>query len=172
LLRIILIIFAVCFLAFKVKAQVIAPSLGSYGRVDSYCGKEEITKDISKIPWIGCFYLSEGRSAAGEFLGHHVEVKVNINGEEDFTVDGTPVSVVHDKNISKSGTNLPFVHISGTAGYWICEGTDPGCPSKIEVFWRTPDKSILFEVVECLPPNYKECVSTQPNWDYLVSRRR
>jgi hypothetical protein len=150
--------------------QVIAPSLGPYGRLDTYCGKGEIPKDPFSIPWIGCFYLSKGRLAIGDFLNHRVEVDVDTDGMEVFIVDNVTVATTRDPATHKLATNLPFVRVGGTEGYLICEEDNSNC-ARIEVFARNADKSVLFMVTECLPPAYHICVTTQSNWDYEMSRR-
>jgi hypothetical protein len=133
------------------------------------CGDEQILQNPATIPWIGCFYLSEGRSAAGTFLNQHVEIAVDSAGHEVFTVDGTVVT----KAVDPQQTNLPFVRV-GASGYVFCrnEPSDP-CPTHIDVFSRNPDKSILFVVSECLPPRNREhiCALSQKNWDFEKSRQ-
>jgi hypothetical protein len=158
----------------RTHAQQSADShLGVYGKLSTYCGKQVIPRDPSAIPEFGCFYLSAGRGAKGTFATHRVEISVDGAGKEAFKVDGTLVVDTHD---TATWTNLPYVMAGGAAGYSICEGpTDRisglGCPSTIEVWSRNPDKTILFLVSECLPPEYRQCVVSQAGWDYAKSRR-
>jgi hypothetical protein len=174
LLRVILIPFIVCVMCFSIiqaQAQtpdVIAPRLGPYGRLDSYCGKDDIPKNPFSIPWIGCFYLEKWRVSIGDFLNHRVEVDVDPDGKEVFIVDNVTVVTTRDPITHKPVTNLPFVRTASTPGYIICEEDNSNCPARIEVFSRNPDKSVLFMVSECLP-EHRLCASTQANWDYIVA---
>src|ERR1700691_4319744 len=142
-----------------------ASHLGKYAELSTYCGKQLAAVDVSTIPEFGCFVLSAGHSATGTFSGHLVEVSVDDKGEEAFKVDGTVIEDLSDPHKQPPNlTNLPFVHTSGS-GYGICK--DPNsfyCPSDITVFSRNPNKTVLFQVNECLPPNYKVCVSAKENW--------
>ena len=154
------------------EAQVFAPSLGPYGRLDSYCGTGRIPQDVATIPWIGCVYLSAGHGARGTFWNHNVEIAVGADGREAFTVDGTSITETHSPQRTASGTNMPFVRVGGVDGYWICQGTSgAACPSDITIFSRNPDKSVLFMVSECLAPTYHLCVTTRENWNYEKSRQ-
>jgi hypothetical protein len=125
-----------------------------------------------KIPQIGCIYLSSGHKATGEFSGHNVEITVGADGIEKFRVDGMLVEPKIGANRTVSGTNLPSVHLwGGSTGFSFC--SDPAassCPSSISVHSRNPDKTILFSVTQCLPPDYQRCVGNQANWDYELSR--
>jgi hypothetical protein len=154
-----------------IEQDCVAPGLGAYGCTSSYCGKGPIPRDIEEIPWIGCFSLSAGHTARGMLSNQHVEVTVDATGEEVFTVNGTVVRNV-DPARSTSGTNVPFAGSMGVAGYRFCQDASRGCPSDIEVFSRNPDKSVLFMVAECLPPNYGVCVLDQENWDYEMRRSK
>jgi len=153
-------------------AQVTLPSrLGVYGKLSAYCGTEEIVRNIQTIPAIGCFSLSAGHGAVGTFASHRVEVSVDDAGNEVFKVDGALLVETHD---NASGTQLPYVGVGGVAGYRFCEGpTDrnTGCPASITIFSRNSDKTILFMVSQCFPPEYHLCVTTQQNWDFEKSRR-
>lgn len=145
--------------------------LGAYRRTSTYCGGAMIPRNQPTIPQVGCFYLSAGHRATGTVARHLIEVSVDDAGTEIFKVDGQRITDTRD---IASRTNLPFVKAGGVAGYSICEGpTDrnSGCPSSITIFSRGPDKSVLFVVAKCLPPEYHLCVTTQANWDYEKSRR-
>ncbi len=151
--------------------ETLPPNLGVYGKLSSYCGTKEIGRNIQTIPEIGCFYISVGHVAVGTVASHRVELSVDHTGNEIFKVDGALVVETHD---TASGTQLPYVGVGGVAGYRFCEGpTDRNtfCPVSITVFSRNSDKTILFMVSECLPPDYHACVTTKENWDYERSRR-
>jgi hypothetical protein len=156
----------------KAQAQESAESpLGVYGKTSTYCGAEAIPQNPTTIPQIGCFYLSAGRGATGTFATHRVELSVNGEGKEVFKVDGTYITDNHE---TATWTNLPYVSVGGVAGYSICkEPTDrnSACPSRISIFSRNPDKTVLFMVTECLPPGYHLCVTTESNWEYEKSRQ-
>jgi hypothetical protein len=153
------------------KAQeAVQPNLGIYGETASYCGAGAVARNPVTIPNIGCFRLSPGHAAVGRFSTHRVEVSVNSQGHEIFSVNGAPVVETHE---TASGTQLPYVGVGGVAGYRFCEGpTDrnTGCPVSITIFSRDADRTALFMVSECLPPKYRLCVTTQANWDYEKSR--
>jgi hypothetical protein len=159
---------------YQAAAQRSNPSpMAPYSSLKAYCGKDPIPQDVTTIPWIGCFYLSAGHSATGRFSNQEVEVAVDAIGNDIFTVNGTVVATSYDSQQHVQETNVPYVH-PGAAGYPICPDTGPGkfCPSAISVFSRNPDKSVLFMVSECFPPQYRVCVLTQENWDYQQSRQR
>jgi hypothetical protein len=146
--------------------KVIAPSLGAYGRLDTYCGAGEIPHDPAEIPLIGCFYLSREHKTTGMIQSHRVEVSVNDAGEEVFSVDGTYVYEINGPQAPPSHTNLPYIRPQGGAGYGICENDATNyCPMDIAVFARNPDKSVLFTVAECMPPDNRLCVLSKANWD-------
>lgn len=145
--------------------------LGPYGRISSFCGPGIIPRDEATFPFTGCFFLSSGHVATRILATHRITVSVDTAGHEVFAADG--VTVMEDRGTA-SGTNLAFVGISGEAGYRFCAGpTDRNirCPARVTVFSRSADKSILFMVSECLPPQYDVCVSTQNNWDHEKSRQ-
>lgn len=144
--------------------------LGAYAATSTFCGPGRVPADPVAIPWIGCFSLSAGHNAGGTFANRSVNVAVDASGHETFTVDGI---VVHDElepPQPRSRTNLPFVYTDGSGGYRVCPGYADRCPSDVGVFSRNPDRSVLFMISECLPPDYNACVSTQDNWNYEVSR--
>lgn len=144
--------------------------LGAYGSMSTYCGKGSITENVVTIPWIGCFSLSAGHRASGVLSGQHVEIAVDSNGQEIFTVNGSVVTGTFGPNRTPSGTNLPFVRVSG-AGYSFCEDqTTAHCAIDVSIFSRDPDKSVHFMVAECFPPPGRLCVLNQKNWDYEKSR--
>jgi hypothetical protein len=146
--------------------------LGPYGVLNTYCGDERIPANGATILWIGCFSLSAGHSATGTFSNHQVEVAIDADGNEAFTVDGTTVKTTYDPQRHIRETNVPYVHVGGVAGYSICADVGPGrCPSSTNVFSRNTDKSVLFMVSECFPPQYRMCVLTQKNWDYEKSHQ-
>lgn len=154
-------------------AQFSSPlsSLGAYGRLSTWCGSKPIPRDVTALPSIGCFELSPGRSAVGTISGHRIEVSVDEKGQEVFRADGTVVTELHDR--LHRFTNLPYVHTMGVDGYKFCsDASSPSCPSDITVFSRNQDKTILFFVSKCLPPDYRVCVTTQQNWDYEASKRK
>jgi hypothetical protein len=145
--------------------------LGVYGKTSTYCGTKEIARNPQAIPDVGCFYLSSGRHAIGTLASHHIDVSVDNAGVEVFMVDG---DLVVDTRDTASGTNIAYVGASGTTGYRFCEGAtdrNTGCPISLIAFSRNADKSIFFMVSECVPPNYRLCVTTQENWDYEKSRQ-
>jgi tetratricopeptide (TPR) repeat protein len=147
------------------------PALGPYGSIKTYCGEGPIPEDVATIPWIGCFALSADHRARGEFSDQEVEVEVDAKGAAIFTVNGTVVTTTADPNHVRQ-TNLPYVHPDGSGGYGICPEIGTGsCPSHIDVFSRNANKSVLFMVSECLPPQYRVCVLTRENWDFEKSRR-
>lgn len=148
--------------------EVIVPNLGPYGRLSSYCGEGEIPKNPFSIPQLGCFYLDKWRVAIGDFLNHRVEVDVDPDGKEVFIVDDVTVVTTRDPTTHKPVTNLPFIKPGGTPGVTICEEDGSACPTRIEVFSRNPDKSVLFMVSECLP-EHRLCASTQAGWDNIVA---
>jgi len=83
--------------------------------------------------------------------------------------------LVKEDRHTATWTNLPYVSEGGVAGYLFskeAEDRNSPHPSHIEIYSRNPDKSILFMVVECLPPNSRLCVTTQKNWDFEKSRQR
>jgi hypothetical protein len=155
----------------QARAQDPAQSnLGVYGKTSAYCGPQAIPRNSPTIPEIGCFHLSPGHRATGTFSTHRVEVSVDSAGKEAFKVDGALVMEARD---TASGTKLPYVGVGGVAGYRFCEGPtdrDTGCPADITIFSRNSDKTVLFMVSECLPPEYHLCVSTQENWNYAKSQ--
>jgi len=155
----------------QAKAQEVNLShLGAYGKTSTFCGEQPIKQNDPTIPWIGCFILTPGKKATGTFQSHKVETSVDSQGNEIFIVDG---SLVKEDRHTATWTNLPYVSEGGEAGYsFSTEATDRNSyhPSRITIFSRNPDKSILFMVSECLPPAYNVCVSTQENWDYEKSR--
>jgi hypothetical protein len=156
---------------FQVAAQT--PSLlAPYLSVRTYCGKDPIPQNIATMPWIGCFSLSAGHSATGTFSNQNVEVAVDAGGQEIFTVNGTVVVEKNDPQRRVRGTNLSYVHVEGVAGFSICPDTagPENCPSSINIYSRNPDKSVIFMVSECLPPQYHLCVLSQENWDYQKTR--
>ena len=157
-----LLVAALCAQALPTHAD--APSsLRKYGLPQTYCGTEAIPQDITTIPWIGCFTLSADHSATGTFSNHQVEVAVDANGEEVFTVDGTVITTIRFPQRA-SETNVPYVHVT-SSGYGFCDEAGAAfCPSSITVFSRNSDRSVLFMVAECLPPTYRVCVLTQQNW--------
>jgi hypothetical protein len=114
--------------------------------------------------------LSSGHKATGAFSGHNVEVGVGPDGTEEFRVDGVLVEDKIGVNKTPSGTNLPYVHSGGVAGFSFCSDSNSAqCPSSITVHSRNNDKTILFSITECLPPDYHRCVGNQANWDYEIS---
>jgi hypothetical protein len=145
-----------------------APHLGAYGVTSTYCGKGAVPQNSKNIPLIGCFQLSAGHDAIGEFSGHTVKVTVDGAGDEVFAVDGALIGEMGGR------PNLPFVRpAGGGAGYAICQNaSSPSCPANITVFARNPDRSVLFVVAQCLPPTNHVCVTTQENWNYEKSRQR
>jgi hypothetical protein len=144
--------------------------LGAYGKTSTYCGVKAVPRNQPTIPQVGCFYLSAGHRATGTLATHFIEISVDDAGTEIFKVDGQRITETHD---TATWTNLPYVTVGGVAGYSICErptDRNSGCPSSITIFSRDPDKAVLFLVSECLPPQYRLCVTTQANWDYEKSR--
>ncbi len=149
----------------------VAPSLGPYGSISTYCGKKGLPRNITNIPWIGCFYLSAGHTATGTLSNQHVEVTVDATGNELFTVNGTVVTNIGGPQRPESGTNVPVARVGGVAGYWICQDASrASCSADITIFGRYPDKSVLFMVSECLPPTHHICVLDQENWDFEMAR--
>jgi hypothetical protein len=150
------------------------PELGRYGQLSEYCGQAPISVNAPVLPQIGCFVLSSGHYVQGAIVGHQVNVSVDANGQEVFAVDGTIVTEMFDQTRAPHRfTNLPFVHLGGIAGFTFCQrATDDWCPTRIDVFNRRPDKSILFMVVQCVPPNYRTCVTTKENWNFELSRAK
>lgn len=142
------------------------PSLAKFGMPKTYCGTDDVLRDVTTIPWIGCFILSAGHSATGRLSNHRIEVTVGADGNEVFTADGTAIVINRPPQRPASGTNVPYVHVVGS-GYGFCEdaGTSP-CPANIGVFSRNADHSVLFTVSECYAPEYRVCVLTQKNWDF------
>ena len=131
------------------------------------CGDGPIPRDAPTIPWIGCFYLSAGHSAAGTFANQKVEVSVDATGNEAFKVNGTVVATGH----GGQPTNVPTVRPSGS-GYWFCpDAASDQCPSGINIHSRGADKSVFFVVTECLPPQDRRhvCVMKQKDWDFEKS---
>jgi hypothetical protein len=159
------------FLARTHAQQPTESHFGAYGKTSTYCGVEVVPRNQPTIPQVGCFYLSPGHRATGTVATHLVELSVDGAGMEAFKVDGQRITDTLD---TATRTNLPYVKAGGVAGYSICEGpTDKnsGCPSSITIFSRDPDRAVLFMVSQCLPPEYRVCVTTQANWDYEKSRR-
>jgi hypothetical protein len=114
--------------------------------------------------------LITGHSAKGNFSGHQIEVSVGPTGMEAFKADGMAVMSMFDRTKRPSVfTNLNYVRPSGgSSGYAIClDGS--GCPSDITVFSRNSDKTVLFLVSECVPPDYHRCETTQENWNFVIS---
>jgi len=148
---------SLCLIAQLSAAQNMAPSpLGSYARLNTYCGDQPIPKDNTAIPQFGCFLLSAGHAAEGNFSGHRVEVTVGLTGDEIVLVDGTALSYLQDRNRRPpSFTNLDYVlPTGGDSGFRFCsDGSHTYCPSGITVFSRNSDKSVLFSMSECLPPD-------------------
>jgi hypothetical protein len=169
----VLIVTSAVFPLHQAAAQSSSP-LGPYASLKTFCGEAPIPQNIATIPWIGCLALSAGHSATGTFSNQHVEVAVDPGGQEIFTVNGTVVTEKTDPQTHVRGTNLAYVRVGGLAGYSICpDNAGPGnCPSSINIFSRNPDKSVLFMVSECFPPQYKACALTQSMWDYEKSRQR
>jgi len=150
-----------------------APRLPYYARANSYCGKGPIENNPVTIPQIGCFLLSTGHSANANFSTHHIEVAVDDSGMEVLKADG---SLIKRTNGTPTQTNLDYVKDSGS-GIAVCASksdmeTIHRCPAAITVFKRNSDKSILFMVSECLPPEYGLCFLDQENLDYERSRRQ
>jgi hypothetical protein len=142
--------------------------LGVYGMTSTYCGKGAVPQNVKTIPLIGCFRLSAGHEASGKFSGQMVKVVVDGAGHETFAVDGSLIGEMGGR------PSLPFVRpAGGGAGYAICQdASSRSCPSNITVFSRNADRSVLFMVMECLPPTNHVCATTQENWDYEKSRQR
>jgi hypothetical protein len=165
---------AILFLAFSTtRADDGAESpLGSYRKVETYCGAGAVAANPTTIPQFGCFLMSFGHVAEGVIADHHVRVIVDKNGQEAFEVNGITVSAIDEPNARRShSTNVPTVHVAGVAGYNFCLGTTNDlCPASITIYARNDDKTILFMVSECLPPNYHTCVLPKEGWDYLASR--
>jgi hypothetical protein len=150
------------------------PALGAYGRLDTWCGHDTIPRDMAAIPSFGCFILSPRHSAIGTFAGHQIEVSVDEKGRAVFKADNTVVLEIDDKQKNPARfTNIPYVHPMSVTGYSFCQDTTSNlCSSKITVFANNPDKTVLFIVSRCLPPDDHVCVDRQENWDYEVSRRK
>jgi hypothetical protein len=166
-----LLVLLMLLLWYPAKAQSPPSRLSAYGSINTYCGRDPVLQNADIIPWIGCFLLSAGHSATGMFSSHHVDLAVDATGQEIFAVDGTSIADIVGPQRSKSGTNLPFVHAG--MGHSFCKDEADGpCPSQIIALSRNPDKSVLFMVLECLPPENHVCVTTQENWTYENSRRR
>jgi phosphotransferase system glucose/maltose/N-acetylglucosamine-specific IIC component len=163
---------AYCFFLQEAKGQNSYPShLGSYGKISTYCGEGPLNQNPPAIPKIGCFLLSPGHRATAEISTHYVEVSVDDADNAVFKADGILITL---RNGTPTQTNLPYINNAGS-GFAFCSGkTDimkiPRCPSGITVFSRAADKSILFMVSVCLPPDYNRCVLTQKNLDYEMSR--
>ena len=149
-------------------------ALSPYGRLSTWCGRNPIPREVVTLPSIGCFVLSPAHSASGEIAGHRVEVGVDENGQDVFTADGTVVTAIYDpQQHPPRFSNLPYAHTMGGDGFAFCLGsTNLSCPSTIEVFSRNPDKTVLFIVSNCLPPDYRVCVNTQESWNYETSKRK
>jgi hypothetical protein len=159
---------AIALVTSQPEAQTLSPDLAPYAAIENWCGRGEIPLNPTTIPWIGCFHLSAGRDVAGEFLNHHVVIKIGDDGKRVLAVDGT---VIYSDNTPAQEHILPFM-ISNSDGYGICEGTSTTkCHSYIGPFKKLPDKSIIFVTTECLPPGYWVCVTTQANWDYEEKTR-
>lgn len=142
------------------------PSLAKFGMLKTFCGTDDIPRDVTTIPWIGCFMLSAGHSATGILSNHHIEVAVSAEGEEVFTADGTVIKTNRPPQTPPHGTNVPYVYPMGS-GYAFCEGTGtPYCLTDIGVHSRNADHSTIFTVSECYAPEYRVCVLTQENWDF------
>lgn len=145
------------------------PSLAKYGLPKTYCGTDDIPRDVTTIPWIGCFILSAGHSATGTLSNHSIEVTVDADGDEVFSADGTVITINRLPQRPAYGTNVPYVYVVGS-GYGFCEGAGtPYCPAHIGVFSRNADGSVLFTVSECFPPENRVCVLTQENWELYKS---
>jgi len=154
------------------EAQSSASSpMGRYSSPSTYCGPGSPRQNVDTIPWIGCFSLTAGHRAAGSLSGQRVEVAVDQDGREVFTVNGTVLTHTFGANRTPSRTNLPNVRLSG-AGYSFCDDEAGNyCGVNIGIFSRNPDKSVLFMVAECLPPHGRLCALDQENWDYEKSRQ-
>lgn len=145
------------------------PSMAKFAVPKTYCGTDDVPRDVTTIPWIGCFVLSAGHSATGTLSNHRIEVTVGADGYEVFTADGTEIVTNRPPQQPASGTNLPYVHVAGS-GYAFCKDAGmPRCPTNIGVFSRNADHSVLFTVAECYGPEYHVCVLTQKNWDFYES---
>lgn len=138
---------------------------------NTFCGGETPPQGSATIPFAGCFVLSAGQSAAGVFASHNVVVSLNSYGQISYTVDSTLVS---GSQRTASGTNLPFVQDRSINGMSFCLGTtdDSSCPSNITIFSRKPDRSVIFLVAECFPPDYRSCVVSQKMWDMAHSHQQ
>jgi hypothetical protein len=146
------------------------PRLNVYGHENAFCDEGPISKDPAAIPWIGCFSLSAGHRAKGEFYGQHMEVAVGLAGYEVFTVNGTLAAGEYDSNFQQRVVP-PFFRVGN--GYAFCrDAASTDCPTLINVFSRNSDKSVLFMVAECLPPKNHICVLNRKNWNYENSHRR
>lgn len=60
-------------------------------RWDSLCGAQGMLPNVTHVPSIGCFRLSAGNRAEGEFAGHVLTVNVDARGEA-CQVDGATFS--------------------------------------------------------------------------------
>ena len=154
-------------------AENASSPLGSYANLSTYCGHDPIQTDPATIPEFGCFRLTSKHTASATISTHVVQVGVGDDGNEFFSADGIQIEEVPDPSRKPPHKiNLPFVN-EASSGYGFCENDATGyCPVHITVFSRDPDKSVLFMVSHCLPPNNQVCVSTKRNWDYEMSKRQ
>ncbi len=144
--------------------------MDGYRPAPRLCGEKSAPLNVETIPWIGCFYLAPGHNSTGTFIGHKVDIGVDVDGVGQFIVDGAAIEYTRKSTKTTSGTNIPYVGTVGGSGISICnDGERSSCPSLISVISSNEDKTILFSVAECLPPDFRTCVLTKANWDYKIS---
>lgn len=144
--------------------------LGAYGSPSTYCGEGSIPQNPPNLPWIGCFVLSAGHTATGDFGGHHVEVSVDQSGLETFRVDGVTVEDRDTAEGHRRGTNLNLIDVQPSlSGYAFGCNRSHGCATKIDVFDRRPDKSVLWTVSQCGPPRILNiCALSRESYGYIL----
>lgn len=108
------------------------------------CGSQGMLTDVTQIPSIGCFRLSVGQSAVGDFAGHRLTVSVDSQGEA-CRVDGAPFNC------------------SG-----CIDGSRDGCPAMLEVHSREQNGVVNFVVSRKFAE--RSYVTNQENLDFEQKR--
>jgi hypothetical protein len=100
--------------------------------------------NVAQIPSVGCFRLSLGHSAVGNFAGHVLTINVNKEGEV-CQVDGSPFNC------------------SG-----CIDSSRDGCPAMLNVHSRDDDGFINFNVARKIADN--AYAGTQEGLEYCPRR--
>lgn len=107
------------------------------------CGSQGMLTDLTQLPSIGCFQLSPGHSATGDFAGHVLIVRVDSQGES-CKLDGA------DFNCSG------------------CIAPQDGCSARLTVHSRDPGGTVNFVIARKVAQG--AYVLNQENFDFEQKR--